>query len=254
MDPILGAAVIGGGAQLLGGYFNMQAQREANAANQASAREQMAFQRDMSDTSYQRAVKDMRLAGINPMMAYTMGGASSPAGASASNTAAGPGDLGAGLASSAKDYINQKRERQLMTSQVDLQQAQIAVAKSQQNLNASSARRANADAKLLETELPAAKSRSTLENSRNQLDQKALLYDAVMSRASRELGTGASAMSILRGGMRGLPPRGEPGKIPPRSPPPAMPKRRDLTRQEVERLGITKDGKLFDTKTGEIHD
>lgn len=40
----------------------------------------MEFSKMMSDTSYQRAVQDMRKAGINPILAYTQGGASSPSG------------------------------------------------------------------------------------------------------------------------------------------------------------------------------
>lgn len=74
--PAIGG-VLAGGASLAGGVA-------ANATNRAIAREQMAFQERMSNTAYQRAVQDMRLAGINPALAYMQGGASSPGGAGTS--------------------------------------------------------------------------------------------------------------------------------------------------------------------------
>lgn len=57
-----------------------QAQKETNEQNVMLAREQMAFQERMSSTAYQRATEDMRKAGINPMLAVSQGGASSPSG------------------------------------------------------------------------------------------------------------------------------------------------------------------------------
>lgn len=73
-ESIIAAGVSGG--------LNYLGAREANEANKRLAREQMDFQERMSNTSHQRSVEDMRKAGLNPALAYNLGGASSPAGAS----------------------------------------------------------------------------------------------------------------------------------------------------------------------------
>lgn len=58
--------------------------QEANAFNAEQARLNREFQERMSNTAYQRAVKDLNKAGINPILAYTSG-ASTPTGSYASS-------------------------------------------------------------------------------------------------------------------------------------------------------------------------
>lgn len=76
MSWMAAATALGAGLGFLGA-------KKQNQAQISSAREQMAFQERMRDTSYQAAMKDMRAAGLNPILAYKQGGAPAPGGAQA---------------------------------------------------------------------------------------------------------------------------------------------------------------------------
>lgn len=92
MWPAIAAAAVPAIASAFGqeraNRQNKQLSREAMAFEQTSARESMAFSERMSGSAWQRGVQDMRLAGINPMLAFSQGPASAPQGASAGGQAA----------------------------------------------------------------------------------------------------------------------------------------------------------------------
>lgn len=58
--------------------------RDSNTANSALAQRKMDFQRDMSNTSHQREIQDLKASGLNPILSGMGGGGSStPQGATA---------------------------------------------------------------------------------------------------------------------------------------------------------------------------
>lgn len=68
--------------------FQQGSAREAMTFSQGAMREQMGFQTNMANTAYRRAIDDMKAAGLNPMLAYSQGGAHSPSGSAPGGTSA----------------------------------------------------------------------------------------------------------------------------------------------------------------------
>ena len=196
------------GGALLSSAANVFMQNKANEANQANAREQMAFQEKMSNTAHQREVEDLKKTGLNPILSAN-GGASSPSGASSTFTAPEMPDMGSVVTSAKQAETARKQQEQqdkAINSGIEKTNSEIALNKNAQNLQNAQMQQAKANTlnalnsaratelgnEALQSQLPSLKNQAKFKEEHPMIDKANVIMDMV----GKGIGGAASAANI----------------------------------------------------------
>lgn len=168
---------------MIPGIGDSRAAARQNAANQANAKTQMDFQERMSNSAYQRATEDMKKAGINPMLAFSQGGASTPSGALPTVNSETKSKLGEFAMSSALGVKNSATAQQQANTQQSSAESGIMLNKAAAAEKVANTANTQADTAIKNRELKGRRITETLDKAAGGVVQK--IIDS-MSNSARQ--------------------------------------------------------------------
>jgi len=196
-DGLLGSVVSG-----IGGVVQ-------NQANADLARENRAFQEQMSNTAYQRGMADMKTAGLNPILAYQKGPASSPSGSAAVATNVGEAMVN-GYNNSARTASDTKRtdaETVKLGPATDLVKQELENAKSTQDqirantaLALAQTTKSGEEAKYIAAQVPRTQQETQkLQSENSARSADSTFYSSKFGTGARWLGNTLNEINPLKG-------------------------------------------------------
>lgn len=192
-----GLSAIGG---LVSNIWTDKRQDDAQKFAAQQAQNQMDFQERMSNSAYQRSMADMKAGGLNPILAYQRGPASSPTGAMASTSYTPATDIITPAVSSAQHgkRLNYEVENMMATNanlketNANLQAQRVQIGSQVANINA--------DTRIKLEALSAAQKGADVA----EIDKK--FYEHPIGQGSRYLGQLFRELNPFGSGGRSLPP------------------------------------------------